>query len=79
MKCFLWEQRDWLEIEWLPGYSPDLNPTEGVWNNIKSRELANLCADHIQESATAFRKGLRRVAHTLQLPYSFLQHAGLLF
>ena len=41
MKCFLWEQRDWLEIEWLPGYSPDLNPTEGVWNNIKSRELAN--------------------------------------
>ena len=79
MKCFLLEQRDWLEIEWLPGYAPDLNPTEAVWNNIKSRELANFCADHIQESADAFRKGLRRVAHTVQLPFSFLQHAGLLF
>jgi transposase len=79
MKAFLLEQQDWLEIEWLPGYAPDLNPTEGVWNNIKSRELANFCADHIEEAADAFRSGLRRVAHTLQLPFSLLQHAGLFF
>ena len=31
MKRFLFEQRDWLQIEWLPGYAPDLNPAEGVW------------------------------------------------
>ena len=79
MKHFLLEQRDWLEIEWLPGYAPDLNPTEAVWNNIKGRELANFCADQIEEAANAFRTGLRRVAHTLQLPFSFLKHAGLSF
>jgi transposase len=79
MKGFLIEQRDWLEIEWLPGYAPDLNPTEAVWNNIKGRELANFCADQIDEATDAFRKGLRRVAHTLQLPFSFLKHAGLSF
>lgn len=79
MKRFLLEQRDWLQIEWLPGYAPDLNPTEGVWNNIKGRELANYCADQIQEAASAFRRGLRRVAHTIQLPFSFLQHAQLSF
>jgi transposase len=79
MKEFLYQQRGWLEIEWLPGYAPDLNPTEGVWNNIKSRELANFCADQMAQATAAFRKGLRRVAHTRQLPSSFLQHAGLFF
>jgi hypothetical protein len=43
MKRFLFEQRHWLQIEWLPGYAPDLNPAEGVWNNIKGREMANFC------------------------------------
>ena len=62
-----------------PGYAPDLNPTEAVWNNIKGRELANFCADQIEEADNAFRTGLRRVAHTLQLPFSFLKHAGLSF
>ncbi len=23
-------QRDWLQVEWLPGYAPDLHPTEQV-------------------------------------------------
>ena len=45
MSQFLWAQRHWLQIEWLPGYAPDLNPTEGVWSNIKGREMANLCQD----------------------------------
>ncbi len=79
MKQFLFQQRNWLQVEWLPGYAPDLNPTEGVWNNIKGRELANFCADQIKEAADAFRRGLRRVAHTVNLPLSLLQHAGLFF
>jgi transposase len=79
MKRFLFEQRAWLEIEWLPGYAPDLNPTEGVWNNIKGRELANFCSDHILEATGAFRRGLKRVAHSANLPFAFLRHAGLFF
>src|SRR5258708_903017 len=42
-------QRDWLRIEPLPGYAPDLNPTEQVWGSVKSKELANLCTDTIGE------------------------------
>jgi transposase len=79
MSAYLWSQRDWLEIERLPAYAPDLNPTEGVWNNIKSREMANLCPDLMQEAVTAFRRGLQRLSHTRQLPFSFLQHTGLSF
>lgn len=77
MSQFLWNQRAWLQIEWLPGYAPDLNPTEGVWSNIKGREMANLCPELMEEATNAFRRGLRRVGHTHRLPLSFLRHAGL--
>ncbi|HEV8193370.1 MAG TPA: hypothetical protein VGP82_18050 [Ktedonobacterales bacterium] len=30
-------------MEQLPGYAPDLNPDEGVWNYLKRVELANMC------------------------------------
>lgn len=79
MKAFLQSQRLWLQIEWLPGYAPDLNPTEQVWNNIKSREMANLCPDQLEEANKAFRRGLQRLGHMRNLPYSFLRHAGLSF
>ena len=79
MSQFVWSQRQWLQIEWLPAYAPDLNPTEGVWNNIKSREMANHCPELMQEAAHAFRSGLRRVSHTRRLPFSFLRHTGLFF
>ena len=46
-------QRDWLSIEPLPGYAPDVNPIEQVWGNLKSTELANLCSDSISDVATS--------------------------
>jgi putative transposase len=70
---------DWLHIEWLPGYAPDLNPAEGVWNHIKAREMANLCPNAIEEATNLFRRGLRRLSHTIRLSFSFLHHAGLSF
>jgi len=79
MKHFLLLQQSWLQIEWLPGYAPDLNPTEQVWNNIKSTEMANLCPDALPEATEAFRHGLQRLSHTKDLPFSFLRHAGLFF
>ena len=32
-----------IHIEPLPPYAPDLNPAEGVWNQLKLREMRNLC------------------------------------
>src|SRR6202521_3953514 len=54
-------QRDWLSIDQLPGYAPDLNPIEQVWGNMKSHELANLCADTIGEVSEAAEDGLDRI------------------
>ena len=40
MAAFLARQRDWLVVERLLGYAPDLNPVEQVWSSLKGNELA---------------------------------------
>jgi transposase len=70
-------QRDWLSIEPLPGYAPDLNPIEQVWGNVKSKELANLCADTIGEVSDAAQDGLDRISSDALLCFAFLRHTGL--
>ena len=70
-------QRDWLRIEPLPGYAPDLNPTELVWGNIKSGELANLCADTIGVVTDLAEDGLDRISTDAPLCFAFLRHTGL--
>ena len=70
-------QRDWLSIEALPGYAPDLNPTEQVWGNVKSSELANLCANTIGEVTDLAEDGLDRISSDAALCFAFLRHTGL--
>lgn len=38
-----------LHLERLPGYAPDLNPDEGVWNLLKRRELKNRCCPTLDD------------------------------
>ena len=70
-------QRDWLSVERLPGYAPDLNPLEQALGNLKSRELANLCRDTIDEVAHVAKDGLDRIGTDAELCFAFLRHAGL--
>jgi transposase len=70
-------QRDWLSIEPLPGYAPDVNPTEQVWGSLKSKELANLCLDTIDETAGVAEDGLNRIGSDAPLCLAFLRHCGL--
>jgi transposase len=44
-----------LHLERLPGYAPDLNPDEGVWQYLKSVELRNLCCHNLSELRRALR------------------------
>ena len=32
-----------LQLERLPGYAPELNPVDGLWQYLKNVELRNLC------------------------------------
>jgi len=68
-----------VEVILLPGYSPNLNPTEWLWANLKGKELANFCARDIAEAEDEARRGIRRVRARQALMASFLAGAGLSF
>jgi transposase len=55
-------QGDWLKVEYLPAYAPELNPAEGVWASLKGTELANLCARTTDEVIATAQVGLFRSA-----------------
>jgi transposase len=77
MQAYIASQRRWLVVERLPGYAPDLNPVEGLWGNVKGTELANLCADTIEETAQAATAGIERVRSEPDLALAFLAKCGL--
>ena len=77
MTDWIRSQRAWLSIERLPGYAPELNPTEQVFGNLKSSELANLCRDTISEIQALAEDGLGRIGNDTQLCFAFLRHSGL--
>ena len=79
MKKYLASQHEWLFVERLPGYSPDLNPVETLWGNVKGQELSNLCAEDLGEVAEALQRGMARVGACDELAGAFLNHAGLFF
>ena len=45
--------------------------------HIKSTQLANLCADTIDEVADNAERGLDRISSDAQLCFAFLRHSGL--
>jgi len=77
MQTWIRAQRRWLVVERLPGYAPDLNPVEGLWGNIKGTELANLCANTLDEPADAALAAIARVRADRDLAFAFLRRSGL--
>lgn len=79
MKEYLLQHRNWLTLERLPGYAPDLNPVEMLWGNMKGQGLDNRSAENLAETESAICGGMNRVRNSAKLPFSFLKHAGLSF
>ncbi|MEU4360053.1 transposase [Streptomyces virginiae] len=76
MRAWVAEQ-DWLTLERLPAYAPELNPVELLSSSLKKRELANLAGDHLADVADATEQGIHRINANPRLPRSFLAHTGL--
>lgn len=77
MRAYLAHQRAWLTVERLPAYAPELNPVEPIWGNVKTRELANVCAPELAALHQPLRAGFARVRRRPDLAFAFLRHAGL--
>jgi transposase len=66
-----------LHLERLPGYAPDLNPDEGVWNWLKNVEMRNQCLTDIAHLKRELRRGIERMRHKRRVIGSFLNMAKL--
>jgi transposase len=52
-----------LHLERLPGYAPDLNPDEGIWNYLKRVELGNVCCSDLADLRHRLRRAAVRMRH----------------
>lgn len=66
-----------VSMEYLPSYAPELNPVEGVWDNLKVSKLANFCAtDPVNLMDVATGAGVA-IQSDRDLLKGFVQHTGL--
>jgi transposase len=60
VKAFLRKIRNRLTIHYLPAYSPDYNPIEGLWKKLKKNTTHNVYFESIESLTDALIQGLKR-------------------
>lgn len=65
-----------LHLEPLPGYAPDLNPDEGIWQYLKRVELRNLCCTDLPHLRRELRLATMRLRHKRQVIRGCIRQAG---
>ena len=65
-----------LHLERLPGYAPDLNADEGVWNLLKRVELRNRCCQDLDELAWELGLAIRRLHRKSHLLRACFRQCG---
>ena len=68
-------RRLWLEQ--LPGYAPDLNPDEGIWNYLKRVELGNVCCPNLLTLQLELIRARERLRHKRHIIRSCFSACGL--
>jgi transposase len=66
-----------LHVERLPAYAPELNPGEGLWQQLKGVELRNLCCCDIPHLLSELRGAVKRVRRKPRILQGCFQGAGL--
>ena len=74
--AFVAETAGAVHLERLPGYAPDLNPDEGVWDQLKYVELRNVVCHDQGELRQQLRRAIERLRHRPDLIRSFIEHYG---
>jgi transposase len=65
-----------LRLERLPGYAPDLNPDEGIWNLLKRVELRNRCFTDLRHLRSELQRATGRLRHKPHLIRGCVRQAG---
>ena len=77
VQAYLVEARAWLRIEPLPGYAPELNPDEGIWNYLKYVELKNHTFATVGRLEAAVNSALQQISHLPDIVKATFREAGL--
>jgi transposase len=64
-----------VHLERLPGYAPELNPQEGVWNLLKRRELKNRCCQELSQVRAELVRAKERLRPRRKTLQSCFLHA----
>ena len=65
-----------LHLEQLPGYAPDLNPDEGIWNYLKRVELGNVCCANLDQLQRKLIQAKERLRHKQEIIKSCSRQCG---
>jgi transposase len=66
-----------IHVERLPGYAPELNPGEGLCQQLKGVELWNACCLNLSHLRHELRDAVRRVRRKPRIIYGCFKGAGL--
>ena len=66
-----------IHLEQFPGYAPELNPAEGIWNYLKRVEMKNLCCQNIPHLRRELRKAKDRLRHKAPVIGGCITQTGL--
>jgi len=67
-----------IHLERLPGYAPELNPDEGVWNYLKRVELKNVVCRDLAHLRDELRKAIARLRRRPTIIRSCIAQTGLI-
>jgi transposase len=65
-----------IHLEPLPGYAPELNPNEGVWDSLKARELANVTCEDMVALRRELSQAARRLRRHPEVIRGYFREAG---
>jgi transposase len=63
-----------LQLERLPAYAPDLNPDEGIWQQLKHVELRNRCCRSLVDLRHELRLAVGRLRHKREVIRAGVRH-----
>lgn len=70
------QYEDW-QIEFFPGYAPELNPPEYLWSAIKGKDTANFCSDTLREVEQKVHEAAHRIGSEPDILRGFLKASTL--
>ena len=68
---------DWFAFEWLPAYSPQVNPVEQSWKHTKYDDLPNFIPDNVDHLHDKVYESQKNQHHDQTILRSFFAHAKL--